>query len=436
MSKKLENEDIDAEINNLVGNEYIRIGDYLGYRKPFKIRHSKCDNIYDVTWDKFYSNGSRCNFCHIEKRTISNNFIDEKLTKNFKNKFIRIGNYIDKNTKIAFKSVNCNHLFYSTWGIFLKNKECLKCREILNRECSVTPLQKDAIDNLVKEGYSLIGNYSGGYKNLFSVSHNICGYIFNTNVKNIRKGVRCGKCSGRKKKTNQEIQDLIHDISGGEYIKISEYKNSQTTICIKHKKCGHEFNARVRDFKNGSRCPECFGSKKYTDEEIDKMISDLVGKEYVRVGKYINRKTKISLKHIKCGNEYMVDWGNFKKGRRCPLCNESKGEKRIFDILKREGVKNIAQKRIDGCRYKNPLPFDFYAIKDDIKLLIEYDGAQHFRPVEFFGGETAFKETQIRDEIKNKFAKDNNIPMLRITYWDYDKIEEILIEKLKELSMI
>lgn len=54
----------------------------------------------------------------------------------------------------------------------------------------------------------------------------------------------------------------------------------------------------------------------------------------------------------------------------------------------------------------------------------------------FLGGETTFKETQIRDEIKNKFAKDNNIPMLRIPYWDYDNIEEILIEKLKELSMI
>ena len=42
-----------------------------------------------------------------------------------------------------------------------------------------------------------------------------------------------------------------------------------------------------------------------------------------------------------------------------------------------------------------------------------------------------FKEGQIRDQIKNKYCKDNNITLIRIPYWDFDNIENILKEHLK-----
>ena len=30
------------------------------------------------------------------------------------------------------------------------------------------------------------------------------------------------------------------------------------------------------------------------------------------------------------------------------------------------------------------------------------------------------------DKIKNEWARKNNIPLLRIPYWDYDRIEELI----------
>ena len=57
---------------------------------------------------------------------------------------------------------------------------------------------------------------------------------------------------------------------------------------------------------------------------------------------------------------------------------------------------------------------------------IEFDGIQHFEPIEFFGGQKEFKETQIRDNLKNKYAKDNNIKLLRISYKDLNNISDIL----------
>jgi hypothetical protein len=78
------------------------------------------------------------------------------------------------------------------------------------------------------------------------------------------------------------------------------------------------------------------------------------------------------------------------------------------------------------CKYINVLPFDFYLPKYNI--CIEYDGEQHFEPLEFFGGIKAFDELKKRDEIKTKFCRDNNIKLIRISYRDSIKkyLEKIL----------
>lgn len=69
--------------------------------------------------------------------------------------------------------------------------------------------------------------------------------------------------------------------------------------------------------------------------------------------------------------------------------------------------------------------FDFAIFKEDGSLfkLIEFDGEQHFNPVDFFGGEEKFKIQQERDNNKNEYCKNNNIPLLRIPYSDYDKLD-------------
>ena len=63
-------------------------------------------------------------------------------------------------------------------------------------------------------------------------------------------------------------------------------------------------------------------------------------------------------------------------------------------------------------------------------FVIEYDGKQHFKPVDIFGGQDGFEETQLHDQIKTQYCKDNNIELIRIPYWEKDNIEEILNHKL------
>jgi hypothetical protein len=61
-----------------------------------------------------------------------------------------------------------------------------------------------------------------------------------------------------------------------------------------------------------------------------------------------------------------------------------------------------------------------------LQFAIEYQGKQHYEPIEFFGGEDAFRQIQVRDRIKAKLCKDNNIKLLCIRYDDENPEQTIL----------
>jgi hypothetical protein len=68
------------------------------------------------------------------------------------------------------------------------------------------------------------------------------------------------------------------------------------------------------------------------------------------------------------------------------------------------------------------------------KFLIEYQGKQHYKPLNF--GSRTINPTenlniiQKNDEIKRTWCKKNNILLLEIPYWDFDKIEEHIAKQV------
>lgn len=85
--------------------------------------------------------------------------------------------------------------------------------------------------------------------------------------------------------------------------------------------------------------------------------------------------------------------------------------------------KFVSQKRISYKECKK-LSFDFFL--PEHKLAIEFDGLQHFEPVEFFGGEEKFKIQQRNDLYKNMFCEENGWSLLRIHYKDAGEAEELI----------
>ena len=75
--------------------------------------------------------------------------------------------------------------------------------------------------------------------------------------------------------------------------------------------------------------------------------------------------------------------------------------------------------------------YDFYL--PDFKILIEYDGQQHFIPIECFGGMAHLKYIRQNDKEKDLLAKENNLHLIRIPYTKYKQLEEFLIKKLKQV---
>lgn len=112
------------------------------------------------------------------------------------------------------------------------------------------------------------------------------------------------------------------------------------------------------------------------------------------------------------------------RGHGCAKCSSSRGERRIRYVLRQLGHDFVEQARFPECRDRRPLPFDFYL--PHLRTLIEYDGQQHYRKSERWGGHDQLECTQRHDAIRNRFAAEHGYRLIRIPYWQFDQIEEIL----------
>lgn len=117
------------------------------------------------------------------------------------------------------------------------------------------------------------------------------------------------------------------------------------------------------------------------------------------------------------------------QGSGCPNCGESQGEKAISKFLDKNNISYYRQHKFNDCKNVFELPFDFYIPSK--RLLIEFDGKQHYEPIEHFGGIDTFRKLKINDKIKNDYCEDNYIELVRIKYDQIDNIEPYLKEVFK-----
>lgn len=94
----------------------------------------------------------------------------------------------------------------------------------------------------------------------------------------------------------------------------------------------------------------------------------------------------------------------------------SKFEAMVGLYLNNNNISFTCQKTFKDCKNQRCLPFDFYIEVDDINILIEYQGVQHYKPINLFGGEEGLKQRKINDSIKQNFTEDNDIPFIIIPY--------------------
>lgn len=273
------------------------------------------------------------------------------------------------------------------------------------------------VKDFVGNEYSVIGNYKN-YKTKIKMRHNSSkceNFEYEVLPENFLSGARCPKCNKVYRRTHNDFEKEVKDLVGNKYSMLGKYKNTKTKIKMRHNcdKCNNfEYEVLPSNFLAGKRCPKCFGTHLKTHEDFEKEVKDLVDDEYSILGRYEKATTKIKMRHNcdKCNNyEYKVSPINFLRGNRCPKCNESKGEKAIFEFLNKKSRKFKSQYMFKDCRNVNPLPFDIALLNDkkEIVGLIEYDGEQHFQIIKKFDDENSFLQRKTNDKIKTSYCENH-----------------------------
>jgi len=223
-----------------------------------------------------------------------------------------------------------------------------------------------------------------------------------------------------------------------DYSKV-EYANTNTKIKIICHIHG-EFLQLPYSHLNGSGCDVCSEFKQSNTKEFIEKVARIHINENGELKynydfvEYVYANNKVIIFCPKEGHgKFLQTPHHHLLGNGCPKCKTSKGERKIINFLINNDISFNSQKTFTNCYSINVLKFDLYL--PEYNLCIEYDGEQHFEPVRFAGcsienATQAFENTKINDQIKNEYCKNNNISLLRIPYWDFKNIEEILEKEL------
>lgn len=231
-----------------------------------------------------------------------------------------------------------------------------------------------------------------------------------------------------------------------------------------------EWETQVNTRSNGNSCPylsnqaiwKGFNDLETVNPELAKEwhptknigLKDSKGRDISypdKVAPSSNQKVWWHLIYIdpKTGENFDFEWksriSDRNKGVGCPFIVSSIGEDSIRKILKSLNVNFEEQYKFKDrfiTSAKHPLKDDFaiFDIQGNVIGTIEFHGIQHYEPIDFAGkgkewAEGEFKKNQLRDKIKTEYLKERSIRQLIIPYWEFNNVEEIVKNFIKELSV-
>ena len=235
-----------------------------------------------------------------------------------------------------------------------------------------------------------------------------CGNYVTIRAEDFNRRKSCG-CIRRKSRVGEKYGKLT--ITKMLY----SYNNTGETFVEANCDCGTQgFIVRLRNLLAGTtqscgciKCPELSGKRFGRLTVIQQIPSDTHQRRWLckcDCGTYVEI------------NSYALTSGHTKSCGCIKSEKTSTREEMISNYLKQKGIEFSREKTFQDCTgaLGKLLRFDFY-IKD-INAVIEYDGIQHFYPIDYFGGQSHFKIQKENDDLKDRYCKKHNIPILRIPY--------------------
>lgn len=454
------------KVSDLVGEDYVVLGTYVNSSTKIKMKHMKqdCQREFLITPSDFLNDGIRCSKCSFkalgERRSKSHEEFVSELNSIVPKEYEVLSNYINRKTPVKIKHIVCEFEWEVKPGAFLYSckdnnspSPCPNCNK--NRTPITTEIFKKRVLDEVGDEYIVKGEYVSWDKKIL-IQHKTkeCEHeYYVTPVNFLTKGARCQQCyfKRRRKTTDQFIQE-VYDLVGYDYVVLGDYSGARKNIEFKHGICGNSFYMRPADFLfNNQRCPTCSrvqGAGKTTKkhDEFVQEVEKIHGKVYIFLEQYERSNKHISIKHIECDQVFEIvptsllrNKDYYKGGICCPFCSKGAtgGERKIIDVLLENNIKFKTQYSFNELKRETYLRFDFAIFDDhnDLIYLIEYDGEQHFFPVDFAGkgvewAEGQFEIVKENDKLKDDFCSKNKIELIRIPYWEKANIDKIISDLL------
>jgi len=346
---------------------------------------STYDAIQNLYWCPECSGNKKLttSFCHNIAKKYRGKFLDSK--------------YINSKTKHLWQC-STGHVFQASLNYIKKDYWCPICAGIIKytiEDC------KSLAES--RYGKCLSANYiSSKNKLTWQCSSN---HQWQASFEHIKEGTWCPECSNNVKLTIDHCHIVAKNKKGK--CLSSKYNGAgmkYTWQC----EFGHIWEASLSTVKS-NWCAACFGNKRKTIKDCHDLAKLRDGK--FLSSKYINNGAKYVWQCLR-EHQWSASFRNISAGTWCPKC-KTKTQTYIYNICK-ELFPNYDikynYKGFDWLRHKRKLELDIYI--PELKLAIEYDGEQHFKPVCFGGipiddAQSNLKSQQKRDDVKNQLINDH-----------------------------
>lgn len=428
--------------------------DYKSYYEYMKIKCEHGHEFYQIPYKHIFD--AKCPYCAGTMLKTFDDFKEEN-KKVHGDEDLSLVEFKNYSTPVAFVCHKIDEITGKEHGVYwqkpithLKGSGCPKCSGVYS------PTMPELIEkfNIVHNNlYTYLDKEYLGYNMQI---HAICKEHgeFEINLQSHLKGKGCPYCgkSVIPKHDFNTFRKMAQIVHGDKYI----YKEENFEIPGNPKKTGiicKEHGLFIQDKSlhlQGHGCPHCSGNARINTEQFKNKVRKIYGDLYdLSEVDYKNAKTPVTLICPKHG-KFKKDPYSLLRGSGCPHCSQSKLEESVEKWLNENNIKFEREYRYPELGH---LRYDFFI--EDINLLIECQGGQHFDNCEFFDKYDNFEARLTRDFKKYNFAKDNDIGLFYLlpkgkvdylnerfhgmysdnecTYRDINKLSKAVIKRFQEM---
>jgi Zn finger protein HypA/HybF involved in hydrogenase expression len=413
----------DEARDRLLKAGYLLISGYTTTKAKVNVQCIHCSEEKVAQFENLAAGKSKCpcqNVPHVYTPTRDFVSVRDFIKEKGLGDYIISTTYISPGSNLQVMCFVCKKPYDTTFHRFKNHGHRCKCRKSIGRNSFDIAFVKSYIasngDELISDRYDDIHTHldikCGCCSKSFSKTFHYYYYM----------DKRCLSCWGETRYSQADINKKIAE--GGDKC-VGEFQTVNDHLAIKCHKCDDVYYMKPYHYFSGSRCSKCVfwevgQSQKLRYEDIKEMI-ETFDEKLISVT-YAGYDEPLQIQCHTCTNIYSKSYQQFYQGGRCPVCRDSrsKGEKELARICEKMCWAYETQKRFPQCRNTNTLPFDLYL--PQFNILIEFQGQQHFVAIKAMGGQIRFEQQQITDQMKRDFCARHKIPLLEISYKDFNRI--------------